>query len=79
MVSRPRAAGAKLSVLPPMRAMLGTAVRLSHIAEMPVIEYRHLGRARSTMAVKRTVDIVISAVALILVVPVMLVIAVSSV
>ena len=29
----------KLSVMPPMRAMLGTAVQLNHIAEMPVIEY----------------------------------------
>ena len=26
--------------LPPMRAMFGTAVQLSHVAEMPVIEYR---------------------------------------
>ena len=39
VVSACRALGVKLSVMPPMRAMLGTAVQLTHIAEMPVIEY----------------------------------------
>ncbi len=71
-----RAAGVKLSVLPPMRAMLGTAVRLSHIAEMPVIEYGTWDTPRSTMAVKRMFDFVTSAIALILLAPLMLAIAV---
>ena len=57
-----RATGVKLSVMPPMRAMLGTAVQLNHIAEMPVIEYGTWGTSPSTMAIKRAVDVVLSAV-----------------
>ena len=60
VVSACRSADIKLSVVPPMRAMLGTAVELSHIAEMPVIEYRTWGASPSTMAIKRGLDIVVS-------------------
>ena len=52
-----RSLGVKLSVTPPMRAMLGTAVELSHIAELPVIEYRTGNPSRSTMALKRVLDV----------------------
>ena len=55
VVSSCRATGVKLSVMPPMRAMLGTAVQLNHIAEMPVIEYGTWGTSPSTMAIKRAV------------------------
>jgi exopolysaccharide biosynthesis polyprenyl glycosylphosphotransferase len=74
VVSACRETGVKLSVLPPMRAMLGTAVQLSHIAEMPVIEYGTWHTTWSTMALKRTIDIVVSAVGLVLLTPLMLVI-----
>jgi exopolysaccharide biosynthesis polyprenyl glycosylphosphotransferase len=77
IVSAGRAQGVKLSVVPPLRAMLGTAVELSHIAEMPVIEYRTWDPSRSTMAIKRLVDIVVSAAGLILLAPLMLVIAIA--
>jgi exopolysaccharide biosynthesis polyprenyl glycosylphosphotransferase len=77
VVSVCRAAEVKLSVMPPMRAMLGTAVRLSHIAEMPVIEYGTWETSFSTMAMKRAVDIVLSAVGIVLLAPLMLVIAVA--
>jgi exopolysaccharide biosynthesis polyprenyl glycosylphosphotransferase len=76
VVSACREVGVKLSVLPPMRAMLGTAVQLSHIAEMPVIEYGTWHTTWSTMALKRAIDIVVSAVGLVVLTPVMLVIAV---
>jgi exopolysaccharide biosynthesis polyprenyl glycosylphosphotransferase len=72
-----RSAEVKLSVMPPMRAMLGTAVRLSHIAEMPVIEYGTWGTSPSTMAIKRASDIVVSAFAIVLLSPLMLAIAIS--
>jgi exopolysaccharide biosynthesis polyprenyl glycosylphosphotransferase len=75
VVSACREAGVKLSVLPPMRAMLGTAVQLSHIAEMPVIEYGTWHTTWSTMALKRAIDVVVSAVGLVLLTPVMIVIA----
>jgi exopolysaccharide biosynthesis polyprenyl glycosylphosphotransferase len=76
VVSACRAAGVKLSVLPPMRAMLGTAVQLSHIAEMPVIEYGTWNTTWSTLALKRGMDIVVSAAGLVLTAPLMIVIAV---
>ena len=77
VVSVCRSAEVKLSVMPPMRAMLGTAVRLSHIAEMPVIEYGTWGTSPSTMAIKRASDIVVSAFAIVLLSPLMLAIAIS--
>ena len=77
VVSVCRSAEVKLSVTPPMRAMLGTAVRLSHIAELPVIEYGTWGTPPSTMAIKRTADIIVSAFAIVLLSPVMLIIAIA--
>jgi exopolysaccharide biosynthesis polyprenyl glycosylphosphotransferase len=76
VVSACRCAGVKLSVLPPMRAMLGTAVQLSHIAEMPVIEYGTWNTTGSTLALKRAMDIVLSAVCLVVTAPLMVIIAV---
>ena len=77
VVSACRAGGIKLSVVPPMRAMLGTAVDLNHIAEMPVIEYRTWGTSPSTMAIKRALDVVISAAALVVLVPLLVLIAIA--
>jgi exopolysaccharide biosynthesis polyprenyl glycosylphosphotransferase len=77
VVSSCRATGVKLSVMPPMRAMLGTAVQLNHIAEMPVIEYGTWEASPSTMAMKRTVDVVLSAVGIVVLAPLMIAIAVS--
>ena len=71
-----RALGVKLSVAPPMRAMLGTAVELSHIAELPVIEYRTGDPSRSTMALKRALDVVVASAGLLVLTPVMAVVAV---
>jgi exopolysaccharide biosynthesis polyprenyl glycosylphosphotransferase len=75
VVSVCRSRGVKLSVVPPLRAMLGTAVHLTHIAEMPVIEYGTWDTPPSTMAFKRAVDVLISAVALIVLMPLLLAIA----
>jgi exopolysaccharide biosynthesis polyprenyl glycosylphosphotransferase len=77
VVSSCRATGVKLSVMPPMRAMLGTAVQLNHIAEMPVIEYGTWGTSPSTMAIKRAVDVVISTAGIVVLAPLMLLIAIA--
>ena len=77
VVASCRATGVKLSVMPPMRAMLGTAVQLNHIAEMPVIEYGTWGTSWSTMALKRVVDIVLSAAGLVILAPLLLIIALA--
>ncbi len=70
-----RSLGVKLSVTPPMRAMLGTAVELSHIAELPVIEYRTGNPSRSTMALKRALDVVVASIGLVMLMPIMLAVA----
>ena len=71
-----RSLNVKLSVAPPMRAMLGTAVELSHMAELPLIEFRTWDPSRSTMLLKRVADVIGSALALALLWPLMLAIAV---
>jgi exopolysaccharide biosynthesis polyprenyl glycosylphosphotransferase len=77
IVSSCRSTGVKLSVMPPMRAMLGTAVQLNHIAEVPVIEYGTWEASFSTMAMKRAVDIVLSAVGVVVLAPLMFAIAIA--
>ena len=76
VVSACRSAGVKLSVVPPLRAMLGTAVHLTHIAEMPVIEYGTWDASPSTMAFKRAMDIIVAALGLVVTAPLMLVLGV---
>ncbi len=75
VVSVCRAEGIKLSVAPPLRAMLGTAVALNHLAELPLIEFRTWDASRSTMLIKRTADVVGAGLALVLFAPLLLVLA----
>jgi exopolysaccharide biosynthesis polyprenyl glycosylphosphotransferase len=65
----------KFSVIPPVRGMFGTAVQLSHVAELPVVEYNTWDISRSTILLKRIIDVAASLVALLFVVPLLLVIA----
>jgi len=65
----------KFSVAPPLRAMLGTAVELNHLAELPLIEFRTWDPSRSTMLLKRTVDFALAGGALLVFAPVMLLVA----
>jgi exopolysaccharide biosynthesis polyprenyl glycosylphosphotransferase len=67
----------KFSVIPPVRGMFGTAVQLSHVAELPVVEYNTWDISRSTILLKRIIDVVASLAALLLVVPLLLVIALA--
>jgi exopolysaccharide biosynthesis polyprenyl glycosylphosphotransferase len=60
----------KLSVVPPLRGAFGTAVRLSHVAELPFVEYHTGDPSVSTHMLKRGADIVISAAALAITSPV---------
>ncbi len=67
----------KLSVVPPARGMFGTAVRLSHVAELPLVEYNTWEPPRSTMLLKRVLDLGVSAVAVVAVAPLLLLIAIA--
>lgn len=65
-----RRAGVKLSVIPPARGMFGTAARLNHVAELPVLEYNTWEVSRSTLLLKRAMDVAVSVPALVLLAPV---------
>lgn len=59
----------KLSVVPPMRAAIGTAVELSHVADLPLVEYYTWDASRTTLAAKRAVDIFVAGCALVVFAP----------
>jgi len=72
-----RARQVKLSVVPPVRGMLGTAVQLSHVADLPFIEYHTWDTSRTTLVGKRILDVTVSCVGLVLLSPLFLAIAVA--
>lgn len=59
----------KLSVVPPVHAMLGTAVQLTHVADLSVVEYNTWDVSRSTLLLKRLLDVVVAFVALVVLAP----------
>jgi exopolysaccharide biosynthesis polyprenyl glycosylphosphotransferase len=65
----------KLSVVPPAQGMFATATRLTHVADLPTLEYNTWDVSRSTVFLKRVMDVVLSAFALILLAPLFAVIA----
>ncbi|MDX6477296.1 MAG: hypothetical protein QOH95_2807, partial [Gaiellaceae bacterium] len=66
----------KLSVVPPARGMFGTAVELNHIADLPIVEYNTWDVSRSTMLLKRVLDVIVSVAAILVLSPLLLVISV---
>ena len=66
----------KLSVIPPTGAF-GTAVQLSRLADLPVIEYNTWDISRSTLLLKRVLDATVSAVGVAFFAPVLLVTALA--
>jgi exopolysaccharide biosynthesis polyprenyl glycosylphosphotransferase len=77
LVGACRRARVKLAVVPPVRGMFGTAVQLSHIAELPVIVYSTWDVPRSTILLKRAIDVVGAAVVLVAGAPLFALIAVA--
>ena len=67
-----RAQQVKLSVVPPARGMFGTAVRLNHVADLPVVEYNTWDVSRSTLLLKRSLDVALSLAGLVLLAPLLL-------
>jgi exopolysaccharide biosynthesis polyprenyl glycosylphosphotransferase len=60
----------KLSVVPPLRGAFGTAVRLSHVAELPFVEYHTGDLSVSTQGLKRCADVAIASLALLITTPI---------
>jgi exopolysaccharide biosynthesis polyprenyl glycosylphosphotransferase len=74
MIRDCKAAGLALTILPRHHTLLGPGVELNRLAELPVLDFRFSDPPRSTMMLKRLVDIAVSGSLLILVSPVFLLI-----
>jgi exopolysaccharide biosynthesis polyprenyl glycosylphosphotransferase len=77
LVARCRRRNLKLSVVPPVRGMFGTAVRLSHVADLPLVEYNTWEVARSTLLLKRALDLVLGVPLLVAALPLLAVVAIA--
>jgi FlaA1/EpsC-like NDP-sugar epimerase len=69
-----RTRGIKLSVVPPARGIFATAAQLTFVADLPVVEYNTWDVSRSTLVLKRTLDVATALVALVVLAPAMAVI-----
>jgi exopolysaccharide biosynthesis polyprenyl glycosylphosphotransferase len=67
----------KLSVISPFRGRARPALRLSQVADLPVLEYNTWDVPRSTVALKRGVDLIGSCLALVVLAPVFAAVAVA--
>jgi exopolysaccharide biosynthesis polyprenyl glycosylphosphotransferase len=72
-----RRAHLKLTIVPPVHDLFSTAVRLSHVAELPVVECNTSDVSRSTIFLKRIMDIAGSVAALVILAPLFLGIALA--
>jgi exopolysaccharide biosynthesis polyprenyl glycosylphosphotransferase len=68
----------KLTIIPPTRGMFGTATNLTHIADLPLLDYNTWDISRTTRGLKRALDIVLAVVLLALSLPLLLVVALAT-
>ena len=66
----------KLSVVP-ARGQLGAGVQLVHVAELPVLEYNTSDVSRSTILLKRLLDVCVASLVLVLALPLAAIVAVA--
>jgi exopolysaccharide biosynthesis polyprenyl glycosylphosphotransferase len=59
----------KLTVVPPTRGMFGTATHLTHIADLPLLDYNTWDISRMTLALKRAFDVCVALTGLVLTFP----------
>jgi exopolysaccharide biosynthesis polyprenyl glycosylphosphotransferase len=74
LVGHCRRRGIKLSVVPPARGIFATAAQLTFVADLPVVEYNTWDVSRSTLVLKRALDLALASIALLLLAPVLAVI-----
>jgi len=75
LIEECKAAGLGLTFLPKHYGLLGPGIELNRLAELPVLDFRFSDPPRSTLAMKRTLDILVSGLMLTLLSPLLLVIA----
>jgi exopolysaccharide biosynthesis polyprenyl glycosylphosphotransferase len=72
LIEQCKAAGLALTFLPQHFGLLGPGIELNRLAELPVLDFRFSDPPRSTEALKRVMDVTISAFLLVLFSPVLL-------
>jgi exopolysaccharide biosynthesis polyprenyl glycosylphosphotransferase len=77
LIEECKAAGLGLTFLPQHYGLLGPGIELNRLAELPVLDFRFSDPPRSTVALKRAMDVGLSALLLVLFTPFMLVIAIA--
>jgi exopolysaccharide biosynthesis polyprenyl glycosylphosphotransferase len=75
MIEECKVAGLGLTFLPQHFGLLGPGIELNRLAELPVLDFRFSDPPRSTLAMKRGMDVVVSAALLALLSPLLLAIA----
>jgi exopolysaccharide biosynthesis polyprenyl glycosylphosphotransferase len=69
LIEECKAAGLGLTFLPQHFGLLGPGIELNRLAELPVLDFRFSDPPRSTVAIKRTMDLVIGGALLLLLSP----------
>jgi exopolysaccharide biosynthesis polyprenyl glycosylphosphotransferase len=77
LIEECKAAGLGLTFLPQHYGLLGPGIELNRLAELPVLDFRFSDPPRSTVVMKRVMDVTISALTLALLSPLILVIAIA--
>src|SRR5262249_2132829 len=67
-----RANHVRLTIVPPTRGMFGTATHLTHIADLPLLDYNTWDISRTTVALKRVFDVVLGLIILVVTRPLFL-------
>jgi exopolysaccharide biosynthesis polyprenyl glycosylphosphotransferase len=75
LIEECKVAGLGLTFLPQHYGLLGPGIELNRLAELPVLDFRFSDPPRSTVVMKRAMDVTVSALTLILFSPAMAVIA----
>ena len=76
LIEECKAAGLGLTFLPEHYGLLGPGIELNRLAELPVLDFRFADPPRSTIAMKRAMDILVSALLLVLLSPLLAAIAI---
>jgi exopolysaccharide biosynthesis polyprenyl glycosylphosphotransferase len=76
LIEECKAEGLALTFLPQHYGLLGPGIELNRLAELPVLDFRFSDPPRSTIAMKRVMDVVVSALLIALLSPLLLGIAV---
>ena len=75
LIEECKAAGLALTFLPQHFGLLGPGIELNRLAELPVLDFRFSDPPRSTVAMKRAMDLAVGGTLLVLLSPLMLAIA----